>query len=215
MSDNAKRVTRATEAELDGKLKRLDEARWLALRYAPHKARGALVALYLLDIELARSARAREPIIGLIRLQWWRELIEAPSLAPNLGAHELLPALAETGWLEDRDPSTGDPVLLALINAWAGTIDPEQGSSSVPASVLAELAVGRLYPETPAAEMQRVKRIVARGHRNPDRDAGEGLSSRLWPAIVHIAAKRRDGEPAGGIAARLRVLRAMLTKRLP
>lgn len=215
MSDNAKRVTRATEAELDSKLKRVDESRWLALRYAPDHARRALVALYLLDIELARSARTSEPMIGLIRLQWWRELIEAEPSAMKLRTHELLPPLADTGWLKQTDPETGDPLLLGLINAWAATIDPGHETSSAPASVLAELAVRHLHPETSAADMQRVKGIVARGGRRANRDQGAGLSAKLWPAFLHVAAQGKDDELATGVAARVKVLRAMLTKRLP
>ncbi len=215
MSDNAKRVTRATEAELDQKLKRLDEPRWLALRYAPDQARGALVALYLLDIELARSTRTSEPMIGLIRLQWWRELIEALPSGRALDSHELLPALADRGWLGKTDPLTGDPVLLALIDAWAGSIDPGQGTSSAPASVLAELAIGLLHPEASASDVQRAKSIVTREVRPAGHGVGAGLDPRIWPAILHVAAQRKNGEQAVGVAARLRVLRAMLTKRLP
>lgn len=215
MSDNAKRVPRATEAELDQKLKRLDEPRWLALRYAPDQARGALVSLYLFDIELARSSRTSEPMIGLIRLQWWRELIETPPSGRALDSHELLPALADSGWLGKTDPLTGDPILMALIDAWAGLIDPRQGASSSPASALAELAIDHLHPEAPASDVQRAKSIVTPGDRGAGRDVGAGLDPMVWPAILHVAAQRKDGQQAVGVAARLSVLRAMLTKRLP
>src|SRR5512139_156492 len=66
----------ASAKEFDARLRRTDEDRWLATRYAPESARELLVALYLLDQELRRALGAKEAMLGKIRIQWWRETIE-------------------------------------------------------------------------------------------------------------------------------------------
>ena len=193
-----------------------DNDRFLASLFADDAVREDLFALYAFNLEVARTReRVSEPMLGQIRLQWWRELIEAPPSGRALDSHELLPALADNGWLSRTDPLTGDPVLLALIDAWAGSIDPGQGTSSAPASVLAELAIGHLHPDASASDVQRAKSIVTRGDRPAGHDVGAGLNPRIWPAILHVAAQRKDGEQAVGVTARLWLLGAMLTQRLP
>ena len=73
----------------------LDPDRRLALAYVPAAARPAVEALWRLDVTLgAVLAAGREPMIGRIRLAWWREALEkldreAPPAEP------LLQALAE------------------------------------------------------------------------------------------------------------------------
>jgi len=53
-----------------------DRDRYLATLYAPASVRPALFALHALDLELARVvATTTEPMIGEIRLAWWREAL--------------------------------------------------------------------------------------------------------------------------------------------
>lgn len=55
-----------------------DPERYLSVLYAPEDRRTALLSLYAFNIEVARVRDAvREPMPGEIRLQWWREAIEA------------------------------------------------------------------------------------------------------------------------------------------
>jgi phytoene/squalene synthetase len=55
-----------------------DKDRYLATLYAPPDARPRLFALYAFDIEISRVPQAvSEPMIGEIRLQWWRDSITA------------------------------------------------------------------------------------------------------------------------------------------
>jgi phytoene synthase len=55
-----------------------DPDRYLATLFAPADAREALFALYAFDHEIARVRRlVSEPMAGLIRLQWWREALDA------------------------------------------------------------------------------------------------------------------------------------------
>ncbi len=54
-----------------------DPDRFLATLFAPQPQREALFALYALNHELARARETvREPTMALIRLQWWREIVQ-------------------------------------------------------------------------------------------------------------------------------------------
>lgn len=93
----------------------------LALTYAPLPNRGALAALFSLDRAMGDVVRTtKEPLLGPIRLAWWRERLEeldddgtAPA-EPRLqqAAAELIPrgvtgrelAALESGWLRMFDP---------------------------------------------------------------------------------------------------------------
>ncbi len=58
-------------------LRRHDNDRYLTVLFAPAKAREALAALYAFNLEIARTAEVvSEPMLGQLRLQWWRETIE-------------------------------------------------------------------------------------------------------------------------------------------
>ena len=60
-----------------------DPERALVLAYAPARLRPALAALWRLDERLGSVvAAAREPMIGAIRLAWWREALEALDREP-------------------------------------------------------------------------------------------------------------------------------------
>ena len=94
-------------------VKARDRDRYLSVLYAPAAARPALLALHGLDLELAQLvASTTEPMLGEIRLAWWRDALLAldggqvpaqPLLA--LLAAEVLPrgvSGAELAGLEDR-----------------------------------------------------------------------------------------------------------------
>jgi hypothetical protein len=56
----------------------IDPERALTLVYAPARVRPALAALWRLDERLGSVvATTTEPMIGAIRLAWWREALEA------------------------------------------------------------------------------------------------------------------------------------------
>src|SRR5690349_24980986 len=73
-----------------------DKDRYLATLFAPDDRRGPLHALYAFAIEIGRvRERAREPMPGEIRLQWWREVL-AGERAGEAAAHPVAAALTET-----------------------------------------------------------------------------------------------------------------------
>jgi phytoene synthase len=97
---------------ITAELQARDRDRWLACLYAPASARGGLIALFALDLELAQLvASTTEPMLGEIRLAWWRERL-AELDAGKAPAQPLLVALrdhalpvlrgAELAGLEDR-----------------------------------------------------------------------------------------------------------------
>jgi phytoene synthase len=70
------------EAEL---VRRHDPDRYFVTLFAPEAHRGTLFTLYAFNHELARAREvAREPGLALIRLQWWREVVEG-----QVKAHEV------------------------------------------------------------------------------------------------------------------------------
>src|SRR5579871_4266956 len=76
MSDTANPGNLASAGEFDARLKRADENRWLASRYAPDAERPLLIAFGLLHHELQRALLASDAMLGKIRIQWWREALE-------------------------------------------------------------------------------------------------------------------------------------------
>lgn len=74
-----------------------DHDRFLTLLFVPPAKRPALTALYAFNIEIARIPEAvTEPMMGHIRLQWWRETIEGLPGGETRG-HPAAEALHEAG----------------------------------------------------------------------------------------------------------------------
>jgi len=97
-------------------LRRHDPDRFLTALFAPADRRPALFALYAFNHELARAREvASEPMLALIRLQWWREVVEG---APR--RHEVATPLAAA--LAAGALDRGD--LLALIAARETEAEP-------------------------------------------------------------------------------------------
>ncbi len=58
-------------------VRRHDPDRFLTALFAPAARRGSLLTLYAFNHELARAREVvSEPALALIRLQWWREVVE-------------------------------------------------------------------------------------------------------------------------------------------
>lgn len=59
-------------------VRRYDHDRFLTSLFAPAARREGLLALYAFNVEIAKTAEVvSEAMLGQIRLQWWREAIEA------------------------------------------------------------------------------------------------------------------------------------------
>ncbi len=58
-------------------VRRYDHDRFLTVVFAPAAIREHLFALYAFNIEIAKTAEVvTEPLIGQMRLQWWRDVLE-------------------------------------------------------------------------------------------------------------------------------------------
>ncbi|MGF1542995.1 MAG: squalene/phytoene synthase family protein [Parvularculaceae bacterium] len=83
-----------------------DEDLALALNYVGPAARPRVEALYALAVELRRVPQAvREPPIGEIRLQWWRDALDEARAAAGGGdvrAHPTVRLLAASGAVDAR-----------------------------------------------------------------------------------------------------------------
>ncbi len=101
----------------------------LALAYAPASSRAQWLALFALDARLAGVVRAaREPVLGQLRLAWWRERLVDQSLPRGEPLLSLL-----QGWGEHRS------ALVALVDGWEAML----GEAPLGESALSALAEGR------------------------------------------------------------------------
>ncbi len=90
-------------------VRRHDPDRFLTALFAPAAKRGTLLVLYAFNHELARAREvASDPHIALIRLQWWREVVEGTAKRHEIAAP--LAAALDAGELARDD-------LLALLDA--------------------------------------------------------------------------------------------------
>ena len=133
-------MTVSLDQDLDAAVRKADPDRWQAARFVADPARRAqLVALYALNDELARVAeQVSTPMIGDIRLAWWREGLEAVVAGGPVRAHPVLQALvpaadrldmtaleamtaARAADLEPA-PFADEPALVAYIDGTAGAL---------------------------------------------------------------------------------------------
>ncbi len=71
-------------------VRRLDPDLFHAALFAPEPARERLMVLYAFDIELSRAAaRASEPLIARMRLQWWRDVVAGIGSGEHPLKHEV------------------------------------------------------------------------------------------------------------------------------
>jgi 15-cis-phytoene synthase len=123
-------------------VRRHDPDRFLTALFAPSAQRDALLLLYAFNHELARAREvASEPTLALIRLQWWREVIDGASrrhpvatpLAAAIGAGTLqrddLHALIDAREIE-AEPE------IATLEAWRAYMLAGAGSVAVAAARL-------------------------------------------------------------------------------
>ncbi|PCI31713.1 MAG: hypothetical protein COB54_09040 [Alphaproteobacteria bacterium] len=73
---------------------KFDHDRYLTVLYAPAEKRAGLYALYAFNYEISRIREGvSEPMLGEIRLQWWREAID-DVYQGTVRSHDILPSLA-------------------------------------------------------------------------------------------------------------------------
>jgi len=148
----------------------------LAFSYAPDRSRAALEALFALDTALGNILRTTsEPLVGQMRLAWWREALQSldTSGAPAEPVLQSLTALALPLGI------TG-AALSAMVDGW----EPLLGDSGLGSIEDHARLRGRAL-----FAMAGVALDAAEG--DPVGEAGEG-----W-ALADLAANLSEGDPVG------------------
>jgi NADH dehydrogenase [ubiquinone] 1 alpha subcomplex assembly factor 6 len=140
-------------------VRRHDRDRFQTALLAPRRHREALFALYAFNYEIARVREiVREPMLGQIRLQWWREAVDAAYADAAPRRHDIVEALSVTirrhGLSRDhfyrlidtreRDLDDASPATLEALEDYA------EGSSSRLIQLTLEV-LGAATPEAQAA----------------------------------------------------------------
>lgn len=216
--------------DLDDLVRRVDPDRWLSSRLiADPQARADAIAIYAFDHELARAPKvASNPLLGEIRLTWWREVLDEAFEGRAIRRHPTALALAEViarrGLL--REP------LETMIDARYRELEPTpvEGEEAVlwareTAGAAARLVVAVLGAAEDAERAQAASALWAVARRrvviSPDdearlRNRARGLSVRAFPAGAHGALARlygRSGE-VSDLSRRWRITLASLTGRI-
>jgi phytoene synthase len=198
----------------------LDSDRVLALSYVHAARRAALAALWRLDLALgAVVARGREPMIGRIKLAWWRDAlaaldVAAPPPEPLLqavGRDLVSPGLlrgAELAAMEEGWSCllTPEPLTAAEMDAYAagrGGLLFGHSARLLKAEASAELVQ--------AGEAWALVDLARRSSSAPEREAAlQAARARSWPQMrwpsklrplgMLAVLARRDAEArAGGL----------------
>ncbi len=125
----------------------------LALAYGPVKARLPLLALLALDGRLAATQRHHsEPMLGQLRLAWWRDELRKP---PEIRAKgEPLLALIGQCWHNSL-------ALEAIVDGWEAVLSAEQDNDQAVGSLIAARAQAfaalglQMDQARPVAEVER------------------------------------------------------------
>lgn len=100
---NQKAIDRISPLAADLRVQNPD--RYLATLFAPPARREALFALYAFDSELARMQEiVKEPMAGLIRLQWWQDVIDGFGRGETV-AHPVAKGLERAVTEDGLDPA--------------------------------------------------------------------------------------------------------------
>ncbi len=234
MSDTAILPNLASASEFDARLKRTDEDRWLASRYVPLPARETLVAIYLLHQELLRATAMSQPMLGKIRVQWWRETLEGIASGAAVRRHDLAEELARTFG------SSGVPMqaVMDLLDRYDDVIDDHLHAGGhvtggghaerhlAAEGQLARLAAVTLDPSADGAALQAVE-LCGKWHLAVTADmpeaaamkTGANLAARrlpaaLWPSIVHVGLDAGRASPRSALSRRWTMFRRILLRRL-
>lgn len=117
-----------------------------ALAYAPAAVRPVWLGLLALDARLARVVRsAREPVLGQLRLAWWREKLTQDDLFWPEGD----PVLDQIGWWRGHYNE-----LVSLVDGWEAML----GDAPLDETALSDFANGRANA---IAGLTRVLGVVA------------------------------------------------------
>ena len=118
-----------------------DRDRYLALLFSRASARGGLAAIAAFNLELARAASdISESMLGLVRLQWWREAVEEICAGGAVRHHPVVEALADA----TRAHALPSDQMLAMIAGREEEIESEGPPPRAAFAVRADATAGNL-----------------------------------------------------------------------
>lgn len=173
-----------------------DRDRYLTLLFSPAAARGHLAALAAFNLELARARdQVSESLLGLIRLQWWREAIEEIRAGGAVRQHQVALALAEAS----RQRGLDSALMIAMIEARESELEdagpPSQAvfeaRSDATAGNLLLLSLQAIGLDTSAPDLRDAARQIGRAY------AAAGIAR----SVLIDARRRRLRLPAERLAA--------------
>ena len=147
-------------------VRQYDRDRYQTALFAPTAEREALFALYAFNFEIARVRESvREPMLGRIRLQWWREAIDAAYGGAAPRRHEVVEPLAaairERGLSREHFDQLIDTRERDLDDASPQTLRALEDYAEGTSARLIRLALEALAAATPQAEAAAIEIGIA------------------------------------------------------
>lgn len=170
-----------TFAEAEAGLRRYDAERWRTTLFAKGPARARLVALYAFNVEIARVRETvSEPILGQIRLQWWREALAEIASGGPVRKHPVAQAL------EAAKPDTA--LLAGIVDARERDLDD---------APFADLAALEAYARATAGDLSQAAFAMCDAPgAAAARDIGTAYAlAGLLRALPHFSRSRRSVLP--------------------
>lgn len=230
--------------DLDRLVRRHDEDRWLASRFAPKPVRERLVALYAVHHEIVRSGEAaKEPGLAAIRLAWWRDALEQVHSGGAVAPQPALTVYAQharwfsvNDWLDvlsahaEGPIPTWDAALSHAARAAGGLMRLALGACEAEAGdFLQPLAIAQGLVELCRAEMRRprlpgsLEEALNRADEafTHASSASRGFSSGAFPAFgyvtlapLYVRSLRRGHDQPALLLRQWRLVQAAATGRL-
>ena len=213
MSNETRPLTQTPWEEIDKRVRRVDEDRWISSRFAPAAERRTLIALYALAYELVRVREAvSEETLGLIRFQWWREAIQEIEAGKAARGHDVCLALAEEITAGRLKPGA----LQKLVDGYqAAFVDADRAKE--PEGWLGLTAANVLSPvHNWAGDIQAVAPAYAAARRHASKAFGPIVTvapKQLRPAIAHYRLRKLycEGKSPNPFTKRFCIMKAMNT----
>ena len=218
---------RANPKDLDLRVKEMDEDRWLASRYASAEQREKLIVLYALFLELERALSASEALLGRIRVQWWREVVDQIYSSEPVRQHDL--ALALEAVIVDQ-PDVRQ-VLEAMLDAFDDVVDETENADLPPRlETGAKLALAAALLIDPIASehadtIEKCGRAYVASHTGSAcsearldevNELFKSLPHKLAPATAYVSIGRAyaENKEINAIYRRWRVFKTVLTGKI-
>lgn len=185
-----------------------DRDRFVISLFAPADRRASIWALLAFNHEVARTREAvSEPMLGQIRLQWWREALDG-AYAGTPRRHEVVEPLAAAIAAHALDRAAFD----RLLEAREADFDPDQAGFADCAALLA-------YAQATGGGLQRLIAQALGAHDEASQEAAAAVGTAwaligLLRALPFLARRNRWALP-DDLLAQAGLSRADLARRQP